>query len=92
MIVPDRRRALILIALYGAILAGWFAFARWVAPPIIASANQGRSSAVLNRLVQDTSECGTPCDNSTRALASLLGGRAARRAASPCDRLVDLPA
>ncbi|MGB0070849.1 MAG: hypothetical protein WBQ11_22740, partial [Isosphaeraceae bacterium] len=54
MIVPDRRRALILIALYGAILAGWFSFARWVAPPIIASANQGRSSAVLNRLVQDT--------------------------------------
>ena len=54
MIVPDHRRALILIALYGAILAGWFSFARWVATPIIASANQGRSSAVLNRLVQDT--------------------------------------
>jgi len=54
MIVPDRRRALILIALYGAILGGWFAFARWVAPAIIAGANQGRSSAVLNRLVQAT--------------------------------------
>ena len=54
MIVPDRRRALILIALYGAILAGWFSYSRRVAPPIMASANQGRSSAVLNRLVQDT--------------------------------------
>jgi len=54
MIVSDHRRALILIALYGAILAGWFSFARRVASPIIASANQGRSSAVLNRLVQDT--------------------------------------
>src|SRR5271166_7010989 len=54
MIVPDRRRALILIALYGAILAGWFSFARWVAPPIITSANQSHSSAVLNRMVQDT--------------------------------------
>jgi len=54
MIVPHRRRALILIALYGAILAGWFAFARWVAPAIIASAIQGPSSAVLNRLVRDS--------------------------------------
>ena len=27
---------------------------RWAAPPIIASANQGRGSAVLNRMVQDT--------------------------------------
>ena len=54
MIVSDHRRALILIALYGAILAGWFSFARWVASPIIASTNSGRSSAVLNRLVQDT--------------------------------------
>src|SRR5271165_7160138 len=54
MIVPDRRRALILIALYGAILAGWFSFARWVAPAIIASAIQGQSSAVLNRLPLDT--------------------------------------
>src|SRR5208282_524780 len=54
MIVPDRRRALIMIALYGAILGGWFAFARWVAAAIIAGANQGPSSAVLNRLVQAT--------------------------------------
>ena len=54
MIAPDHRRALILIALYGVILAGWFSFACWVARAIIASANQGRSSAVLNRLVQDT--------------------------------------
>src|SRR5208282_5274902 len=51
---PDRRRALIMIALYGAILGGWFAFARWVAAAIIAGANQGPSSAVLNRLVQAT--------------------------------------
>ena len=54
MTVQDHRRALLLIALYGAILAGWFSFARWVAPPIVASAHQGHSSAVLNRLVQDT--------------------------------------
>jgi len=54
MILPDRRRTLILIALYGAILGGWFAFARWVGSQIIAGANQDSSFAVLNRLVQAT--------------------------------------
>jgi Glycosyltransferase family 87 len=52
MIVPEHRRTLILIALYGAILTGWLVFSRMVAPPIIASANQARSIAVLNRLAQ----------------------------------------
>jgi len=52
MIVPHRRRVLIVIVLYLAILAGWWAFARWVAPAIITNANEGRGSAVLNRLVE----------------------------------------
>jgi hypothetical protein len=52
MMHPDRRRALVLVALYGAVLAGWVLFARWVAPPILINACQGRGSAVISRLVQ----------------------------------------
>ncbi len=54
MIVPQHRQALSLIALYAVILAGWFAFARWVASAINAGAHQGRGAGVLNRLVQAT--------------------------------------
>ncbi len=54
MIVRHHRRALILISLYGAMLAGWLAFARWVAAPIIAAGEPGRGLAVLSRLARDT--------------------------------------
>lgn len=54
MIAPERRRTLIVISLYAAILAVWFAFAHWVAPPIISSADQGRIFMILNRLADDT--------------------------------------
>jgi hypothetical protein len=52
MIDPDRRRALILVGLYGAILVGWILFARWAAPSILVNACEGRGSAVISRLVQ----------------------------------------
>src|SRR5208282_3120682 len=57
MIVPDRRRALIMIALYGAILGGWFAFARWVAG---AMGEPGAHSAVVRLSGPDRPEGGHP--------------------------------
>jgi hypothetical protein len=53
MIVSAYRRALILSALYIAILAGWLAFARWVSAPVIAAAVPGRWLELFGRLARD---------------------------------------
>ena len=49
----DRRRILILVIIYGTILAGWLAFARWAAPAIITRTGQGSETSILSRLVRD---------------------------------------
>ena len=43
------RRRIVLLLLYGALIAGWLGFARWVAQPIILAAHEGRSLPYLNR-------------------------------------------
>ena len=53
MTSADRRRILILVIIYGTILAGWLAFARWAAPAIITRTGQGSETSILSRLVRD---------------------------------------
>jgi Glycosyltransferase family 87 len=48
------RRWIVLLALYGTLIAGWLGFARGWAPAIIVAAHEGRSWPVLNGLVQGT--------------------------------------
>jgi hypothetical protein len=52
MAPADRRRTLALVASYAALGAGWSGFARWVVPPIIRAAYEGRSLPILNRFFQ----------------------------------------
>ncbi len=49
-----RHRILIVIAAYGVVLTAWFGFSRWLAPAIIASANPGYGSLILNRVIEVT--------------------------------------
>ena len=52
MNAPTYRRTIILVTLYGAVLAGWYGFGALGGAPIIASASQGHSSAILSYLVE----------------------------------------
>ena len=48
------RRWIVLLVLYGTVIAGWLGFARGWAPAIVVAAHEGRSWPGLNRLVQGT--------------------------------------
>lgn len=53
MTAADRRRIWILVTLYGAVLAAWFTFARWVVPAILTGAEHGYANSLLNRAFRD---------------------------------------